>query len=261
MDGVLLPSNAFNVDNLTDALRYKPLPRDIFIATYPKAGTTWTQYIVWALLNLDNNEEPLPSLKRINYDLMPFLEFRQAVHARPPDDSVEVFLQAWVVNAGTRYRHNQGQVVGVEQGFGDQVDGDVIYKDVEKGCSELAHASSNPQAGGGGGRSRADPGAGTDADGEKVLQRTSSLLQNKAFTDVTFIVGPPSASKKYVGHRVLLAMTSPVFEAMFYGDMADKSKVIRIADIAPIGFENLLRSVRVPCSLHLSLRCGTTKRA
>lgn len=28
---------------------------------------------------------------------------------------------------------------------------------------------------------------------------------------------------------------------MFYGDMADKSKVIRIPDVAPIGFENLLR--------------------
>lgn len=28
---------------------------------------------------------------------------------------------------------------------------------------------------------------------------------------------------------------------MFYGDMADKSKVIRIPDLAPIGFENLLR--------------------
>jgi hypothetical protein len=28
---------------------------------------------------------------------------------------------------------------------------------------------------------------------------------------------------------------------MFYGDMADKSKYIRIADVAPIGFENLLR--------------------
>lgn len=36
-------------------------------------------------------------------------------------------------------------------------------------------------------------------------------------------------------------MTSPVFEAMFYGDMADKSKVVRIPDLAPIGFENLLR--------------------
>jgi len=32
-----------------------------------------------------------------------------------------------------------------------------------------------------------------------------------------------------------------VFETMFYGDMADKSKYIRIPDVAPIGFENLLR--------------------
>jgi hypothetical protein len=39
-------------------------------------------------------------------------------------------------------------------------------------------------------------------------------------------------------------MTSPVFEAMFYGDLSsgDKgNKVIRIPDLAPIGFENLLR--------------------
>lgn len=36
-------------------------------------------------------------------------------------------------------------------------------------------------------------------------------------------------------------MTSPVFETLFYGDMADKNKYIRIADVAPIGFENLLR--------------------
>ena len=80
-----------------------------------------------------------------------------------------------------------------------------------------------------------------NGDNDRLVSRASNLLQNKSFTDVTFIVGPPSHSKKYVGHRVLLAMTSPVFEAMFYGDMADKSKVIRIPDLAPIGFENLLR--------------------
>lgn len=71
--------------------------------------------------------------------------------------------------------------------------------------------------------------------------RASNMLHNKSFTDVTFIVGPPNNSKKYVGHRVLLAMTSPVFEQMFYGEMSDKSKIIRIPDLAPIGFENLLR--------------------
>ena len=82
------------------------------------------------------------------------------------------------------------------------------------------------------------------------MNRTSNLLANKSFTDVTFIVGPPTHSKKYVGHRVLLAMTSPVFESMFYGnDQVGSSssnnnnnqRVIRIPDLAPIGFENLLR--------------------
>ncbi|KAI1303600.1 BTB/POZ domain-containing protein 6-B [Halotydeus destructor] len=80
-----------------------------------------------------------------------------------------------------------------------------------------------------------------NGENERLVSRASNLLQNKSFTDVTFIVGPPAHSKKYVGHRVLLAMTSPVFEAMFYGDMADKSKVVRIPDLAPVGFENLLR--------------------
>lgn len=77
-----------------------------------------------------------------------------------------------------------------------------------------------------------------------LLNRTSNLLANKSFTDVTFIVGPPSHSKKYVGHRVLLAMTSPVFEAMFYGGGTgdtSSNRVIRIPDLAPVGFENLLR--------------------
>lgn len=48
-----------------------------------------------------------------------------------------------------------------------------------------------------------------NGDTDRLISRTSNLLQNKSFTDVTFIVGPASHSKKYVGHRVLLAMTSP----------------------------------------------------
>ncbi|XP_055932828.1 BTB/POZ domain-containing protein 6-like isoform X2 [Argiope bruennichi] len=66
-------------------------------------------------------------------------------------------------------------------------------------------------------------------------------LKKKKFSDITFIVGAPSAAKKYTGHRVVLAMTSPVFEAMFQGDMANKSRVVRVTDIHPSGFENLLR--------------------
>ncbi|XP_074594319.1 uncharacterized protein LOC141849757 isoform X1 [Brevipalpus obovatus] len=107
--------------------------------------------------------------------------------------------------------------------------------------------SNLPQNGTGGGvgtsfiKSEIDFQRLINGESERLVSRASNLLQNKSFTDVTFIVGPPQHSKKYVGHRVLLAMTSPVFETMFYGDMADKSKVIRIPDLAPIGFENLLR--------------------
>lgn len=48
-----------------------------------------------------------------------------------------------------------------------------------------------------------------NGEADRLVSRASNLLQNKSFTDVTFIVGPPQQSKKYVGHRVLLAMTSP----------------------------------------------------
>ncbi|KAJ3128897.1 hypothetical protein HK098_003224 [Nowakowskiella sp. JEL0407] len=39
-----------------NSLKYKPTPDDIILATYPKCGTTWTQYIILLLLR---NGEPL----------------------------------------------------------------------------------------------------------------------------------------------------------------------------------------------------------
>lgn len=43
IDGILFPP--FPPDNIRDALTYKPKPEDVFIATYPKCGTTWMQNI------------------------------------------------------------------------------------------------------------------------------------------------------------------------------------------------------------------------
>ncbi|KAG8191319.1 hypothetical protein JTE90_006069 [Oedothorax gibbosus] len=64
----------------------------------------------------------------------------------------------------------------------------------------------------------------------------------KKYSDITFIVGAPHAAKKYSGHKVVLAMTSPVFEAMFQGQDNNKaSRVVRVTDVHPSGFENLLR--------------------
>ncbi|KAG0413915.1 hypothetical protein HPB47_008917 [Ixodes persulcatus] len=41
----------FKEDNLRSAFAYKPRPDDVFVATYPKCGTTWMQCIVHCILN------------------------------------------------------------------------------------------------------------------------------------------------------------------------------------------------------------------
>ncbi|KAL1443936.1 hypothetical protein MTO96_045739, partial [Rhipicephalus appendiculatus] len=44
--------NAFYNDDLVrSAINYKPKPGDVFIATYPKCGTTWLQFIVYGIFN------------------------------------------------------------------------------------------------------------------------------------------------------------------------------------------------------------------
>jgi hypothetical protein len=40
----------FPPDGFASGLAYRPSPGDIFVASYPKCGTTWLQYIVWLLV-------------------------------------------------------------------------------------------------------------------------------------------------------------------------------------------------------------------
>lgn len=57
--GILFPP--FPHDNIRTVLDYKPKPDDVFIATYPKCGTTWMQTIVLYIFRkgqkLENDED------------------------------------------------------------------------------------------------------------------------------------------------------------------------------------------------------------
>lgn len=68
-DGFLMPMG-FPVDAFTSALSYRPRPDDIFVATYPKCGTTWMQHIVWLL---SEGGRPLSAEERLT-EKFPHLE-------------------------------------------------------------------------------------------------------------------------------------------------------------------------------------------
>ncbi len=60
----------FPPEGFTSGITYQAQPSDIFIASYPKCGTTWTQYIVWLI---HNNGQPLSPSKTIS-EVSPHLE-------------------------------------------------------------------------------------------------------------------------------------------------------------------------------------------
>lgn len=68
-NGFLMPMG-FPVDGFTSAINYQAQSSDIFIVTYPKCGTTWTQYIIWLI---QHNGEPLQASQKID-NYIPHLE-------------------------------------------------------------------------------------------------------------------------------------------------------------------------------------------
>jgi len=65
-----LMAKDFPREAFQSALNYQPEATDIFIATYPKCGTTWMQNILWVM---QNQGQPFPDNKSINREI-PFLE-------------------------------------------------------------------------------------------------------------------------------------------------------------------------------------------
>ena len=68
-DGFRMPMG-FPVENFASAQRYAAEPGDLFVATYPKCGTTWTQYILYMLVN---RGRPLDAGQSLT-DVFPHLE-------------------------------------------------------------------------------------------------------------------------------------------------------------------------------------------
>ncbi|KAL3246704.1 hypothetical protein MRX96_057440 [Rhipicephalus microplus] len=67
--------------SVLSALSYEPLDGDLFVASYPKCGTTWTQLIVLSILD----ERPAPTSFMESMSRSPYLEFmgggRRSCHA------------------------------------------------------------------------------------------------------------------------------------------------------------------------------------
>ncbi|XP_054708991.1 amine sulfotransferase-like [Uloborus diversus] len=61
----------FQPDDIEKVLDFKPRDTDIFVVTYPKCGTTWSQFIVWEILN--KGAIP-PSPNAMMFKHFPFLE-------------------------------------------------------------------------------------------------------------------------------------------------------------------------------------------
>ena len=80
-----------------------------------------------------------------------------------------------------------------------------------------------------------------------IRERTTFLLNNDRFSDVKFVVrdsnseGESERKKMILAHKFVLSIGSPVFEAMFYGDVAETRDSIELPDCE---YESLLELFR-----------------
>ena len=70
---------------------------------------------------------------------------------------------------------------------------------------------------------------------ETVRDRTAFLFNNSLLSDIKFVVTDSqdesnSRQVRVPAHKLVLAISSPVFEAMFYGQMAEKGEEVELPD-------------------------------
>lgn len=80
----------------------------------------------------------------------------------------------------------------------------------------------------------------------QLSQRAAALFDNEEFSDVTFLVGPDEEKAwRFPAHKLILSISSPVFQTMFDSSLAEGKKhpEVRVTDVQPLAFENLLRYI------------------
>ena len=75
-----------------------------------------------------------------------------------------------------------------------------------------------------------------------IRERSKHMFNNDLFSDVKFVVRAESETKQVIpAHKFLLSISSPVFEAMFYGELSESTDSIELPDCE---YESLLELFR-----------------
>ena len=87
-----------------------------------------------------------------------------------------------------------------------------------------------------------------------IKERTTFMLNNELFSDVKFVVrkmhGESESQQLIPAHKFVLSIGSPVFEAMFYGELAETKDSIEMPDAE---YESLMEFFRFMYSDEVSL--------
>ncbi|KAM8707728.1 hypothetical protein ACLKA7_014805 [Drosophila subpalustris] len=77
----------------------------------------------------------------------------------------------------------------------------------------------------------------------QIKERGDYLLRSQKWTDCRFLVGKSPNQRLIAAHTQILAMGSPVFEAMFFGSLPEQTDPIIISDIQPDVFDAILEYI------------------
>ncbi|XP_067132287.1 uncharacterized protein [Centruroides vittatus] len=74
-------------------------------------------------------------------------------------------------------------------------------------------------------------------------ERLSFIFKRNLYVDIKFVLNYENKQNvSFDGHKLILALSSPIFLAMFYGSLAMDGKVV-IKDVSPKAFQNILEYI------------------